>query len=210
MSKITSDNIELFNRNLRYESPEEIVSFALDISEKPIVTTSFGAYSAAILHLCSKIYPQIQVIWCDTGYNTEATYKHVQNLSSILNLNLEIFTPEFTTAFINSTLGQPDLDNPNHAKFSEKVKLEPFQRAFEKHQPDLWFTNLRKGQTQHRENLDILSFGKTGILKVSPFYHFTDEDVQKYIKKHKLPIEFDYYDPVKANSHRECGIHLKN
>ena len=208
MNKITPHNIKLFNDNLRYESPEEIVTFILEISGKPLVSTSFGAYSAAILHVCCQVKPDVQVIWCDTGYNTEATYRHVQELSEKLQLNLEIFTPKYTTAFLDNTLGRPDIDNPNHKQFSEKVKLEPFQRAFAKYQPDAWFTNLRKGQTGLRETLDILSFSEEGILKVSPFYHFSDTQLLHYLKKNHLPTEFDYYDPVKAVANRECGIHL--
>ncbi len=208
MNQITSENIALFNRNLRYESPKEIISFALEISENPIVTTSFGTYSAAILHACTQLYKAIPVVWCDTGYNTVATYQHVQELSERLQLNLDIFVPKLTTAFLDSSIGRPELNNPNHALFSEKVKLEPFQRAFQKYKPDVWFSNIRKGQTKHRDDLDILSFSRDGILKVSPFYYYSDEAVLQYIKKHDLPVEFDYFDPVKALSTRECGIHL--
>ncbi len=210
MRKVTNQNIALFNRSLRYESPEEIISFALEISKKPIVTTSFGTYSAAILYAITKVQQDIPVIWCDTGYNTQATYKHVQELSKRLQLNLDIFIPKLTTAFLDSTLGRPEVNNPNHDQFSEKVKLEPFKRAFQKHQPDVWFSNLRKGQTKHRDSLDILSLTKDGVLKVSPFYHYDDEALIGYMKKHNLPVEFDYFDPVKALQHRECGIHLGN
>ncbi|MBX2826648.1 MAG: phosphoadenosine phosphosulfate reductase family protein [Flavobacteriaceae bacterium] len=208
MKKITSDNIGLFNRNLRYESPEEIVAFALQIAQNPIVTTSFGAFSAALLHAATHLQSNIPIVWCDTGYNTSATYRHVQDLSERLQLNLDIYTPQFTTAFLDHTLGRPDLDNPNHSTFSEKVKLEPFQRALREYEPDVWFTNLRKGQTQFRNSLDILSLTETGILKVSPFFHYTDDELLRYMEKHDLPAEFDYFDPVKALSHRECGIHL--
>ena len=34
--------------------------------------------------------------------------------------------------------------------------------------------------------------------------------LEAYIKDKKLPIEFDYFDPVKALENRECGIHLKH
>ncbi|MDC8003155.1 phosphoadenosine phosphosulfate reductase family protein [Aureisphaera galaxeae] len=208
MKKITPQNLSLFNRNLRHESPNDIVDFALEISENPIVTTSFGAYSAAILHACTQNRPEIPVIWCDTGYNTPATYHHVQTLTERLQLNLDIFTPKLTTAFLDHTLGRPEWDNPNHDLFSEQVKLEPFKRAIEQYKPDVWFSNVRKGQTQFRDSLDILSLTETGILKVSPFYNYSDDEVTAYIKKHQLPLEFDYFDPVKALSHRECGIHL--
>ncbi|MEM7186623.1 MAG: phosphoadenosine phosphosulfate reductase family protein [Bacteroidota bacterium] len=207
---IHSDNLALFNSNLRYEDPKEIISFVLDLCERPVVTTSFGAFSAAILYACTRMKKDIPVIWCDTGYNTEATYRHARTLEEKLQLNLQIFTPKYTTAYMESILGRPDLDHPNHPEFSERVKLEPFQRAFATLQPDLWFTNLRKHQTAHRNDLDILSLSKNGVLKVSPFYHFTNKQMLAYLEANDLPAEFDYFDPVKAQQHRECGIHLNN
>jgi len=208
MNRITPQNVSLFNTNLRYEDPEEIIKFACDIAKKPIVTTSFGPLSASLLHACIRVKPDLQVIWCDTGYNTEATYQHLETLSEILALNLDIFSPKYTTAFLDYTLGRPDVDSSVHDQFSEKVKLEPFRRALDKHQPDVWLSNLRKGQTEFRETLDILSFSEDGILKVSPFYYYSDAQLLDYLKLHSLPVQWDYYDPVKALEKRECGIHL--
>lgn len=210
MTRITAKNIGLFNQNLRFEDPLEIISFTLQFSEKPIVTTSFGPFSAVLLHAVTKVKPDMKVIWCDTGYNTDATYKHARKLMDLLHLNIEIFAPSLTTAYLNNTIGQPGINNPKHSLFSEKVKLEPFKRAIKKHEPDLWFANLRKGQTKHRDSLDILSFTKNGLLKVSPFYYYDDEALKRYLSEHDLPAECDYFDPVKALENRECGIHLRN
>jgi phosphoadenosine phosphosulfate reductase len=208
MKKITTQNISLFNTNLRYEDPEEIIKFVCDIAKKPIVTTSFGPLSASLLHACVRVKPDMQVVWCDTGYNTEATYKHLETLSEKLKLNLDIFAPQYTTAFLDYTMGRPSVDSDTHNQFSEKVKLEPFRRALDKHQPDVWLSNLRKGQTEYRETLDILSFSEEGILKVSPFYYYSDTELLDYLKMNHLPVQWDYHDPVKALEKRECGIHL--
>lgn len=210
MNKITPQNLSLFNDNVIFEDPLEIISFTLEQAKKPIVTTSFGPYSAALLWACTQIKKDIKVIWVDTGYNTEHTYKHAQYLIKKLALNIEVFTPKYTTAYLDATLGRPQIDNPNHILFSEKVKLEPFKRAINKHKPDVWFTNVRVGQTTHREGLNVFSLSKKGILKVSPFYHFNNATLQGYIKNLNLPIEQNYYDPVKALENRECGIHLTN
>jgi phosphoadenosine phosphosulfate reductase len=208
--KISSRNIHLFNQNLRYEDPREIVSFVLEFAERPVVTTSFGPFSASLLHAVTAVQHDVKVIWCDTGYNTDDTYSHAQELIERLQLNIEIFSPKFTTAYLDSTLGRPDVRNPKHALFSERVKLEPFRRALEQHKPDVWFTNVRNGQTEYRNGLEILSFSRGGILKVSPFYHFNDEQIKEYLNKYDLPVEYNYYDPVKALEKRECGIHLRN
>ena len=208
--KITPSNLPLLNANLRFEEPHEIIAFILEQSERPMVSTSFGPYSASLLHAATTVDPKIKVVWCDTGYNTEATYKHADRLMRSLRLNVSIFTPRYTKGFLDSTLGEPHIENPAHEEFSDKVKWEPFQRAIKTIQPDVWFTNIRKGQTTHRDGLDILSFSKEGILKVSPFYHYTDEMLKDYLNKYQLPVEYDYFDPVKALEHRECGIHLRN
>ncbi|NQY07512.1 MAG: phosphoadenosine phosphosulfate reductase family protein, partial [Flavobacteriaceae bacterium] len=112
-----------------------------------------------------------------------------------------------TSAYRDTIIGIPDIDDPNHKLFTEQVKLEPFKRAFAEHQPDVWFTNLRKGQTQHRENLDILSFSQDGILKVSPFYYWSDNKLDSYLELYDLPNEYHYFDPTKVLENRECGLH---
>ena len=105
-------------------------------------------------------------------------------------------------------MGIPDIDDPRHSEFTRQVKLEPFRRAIKEHQPDVWFTNIRKGQTAFRDSLDMLSISKEGILKVSPFFHWNDTQLEAYLRQHKLPNEQNYYDPTKVFKNRECGIHL--
>jgi phosphoadenosine phosphosulfate reductase len=104
-------------------------------------------------------------------------------------------------------MGIPAIHDPRHALFTEQVKLEPFKRAMEEHQPDIWFTNLRIGQTALRDTLDIFSLSKTGILKVSPFYHWTDARLDTYLSETGLPNEHRYFDPTKVLENRECGLH---
>jgi phosphoadenosine phosphosulfate reductase len=101
----------------------------------------------------------------------------------------------------------PEIDDPKHKEFTEQVKLEPFNRAMEEIRPDLWITNLRKGQTKFRNNIDIVTSTKEGLLKVSPFYYWSDSDLEKYMKDHELENEFDYFDPTKVDEKRECGLH---
>jgi len=147
------------------------------------------------------------VVWCDTGYNTPATYRHAKELIQKLKLNIHTYVPKQSKGFRDVMLGIPEVDTAEHKEFSNQVKLEPFQRAMKTHAPDVWFTNLRKGQTAFRDGIDIVSQGKDGILKVSPFYNYSDEDLDDYLTENNLPNEFNYYDPTKVLENRECGIH---
>ena len=44
-------------------------------------------------------------------------------------------------------------------------------------------------------------------LKVSPVFHWSDEEMEAYLKEYNLPNEWDYFDPAKADEKRECGLH---
>jgi phosphoadenosine phosphosulfate reductase len=200
-------SIEDINQELQKASPKEIIKWAIATAQKPVITTNFRPYEGAILHAVTQVQNDIDVIWCDTGYNTRQTYQHAEELKTLLNLNIHLYVPKQTVAHRDVYLGLPSIDDPKHREFTNQVKLEPFRRAMKEHQPDVWFTNLRKGQTAFRNNIDIVSQSKDGILKVSPFYHWSDEDLDRYLEEHNIPNEFKYFDPTKVESNRECGLH---
>ncbi|WP_396590573.1 phosphoadenosine phosphosulfate reductase family protein [Allomuricauda sp. R78024] len=201
------EEIESLNRQFRGIAPQEIISWALNNSKRPVVTTNFRPYEVAILHAVTDVSTEIPILWCDTGYNTPNTYIHAEDLISRLGLNIKLYVPKQTSAHRDSVMGIPQIDNPQHATFTEQVKLEPFRRAMEEHQPDVWFTNLRKGQTAHRDSLDVLSLSKDGVLKVSPFYYWNDTQLDAYLRDRQLPNEHKYFDPTKVLENRECGLH---
>jgi len=201
-------NINKYNIELLKEEPVRVVEAILENAKSPVITTNFRPYEVAILHLVTQVRPDISIIWCDSGYNTIETYNHAQELIDTMKLNVDVFTPLQTTAFRNVYMGVPNIESPLHEKFTYEVKLEPFQRAMKQYQPDVWFTNLRKGQTAFRDSIDILSESKDGVLKVAPFYNFSDKDLDKYMEDNNLTTEFNYFDPTKVEENRECGIHI--
>ncbi|SED06163.1 phosphoadenylylsulfate reductase (thioredoxin) [Tenacibaculum sp. MAR_2009_124] len=201
-------DLKVVNEQLKDKTPKEIVQWALEVALKPVITTNFRPYEGSILHLVTSLNNEIEVIWCDTGYNTPQTYKHAEELIHKLQLNVQLYVPKQTVAHRNVTLGLPTVDDPNHAIFTEQVKLEPFKRAMREHKPDVWFTNLRKGQTAFRDSIEVVSLSKDGIIKVSPFYHYTDKELDTYLEEFDVPNEFKYFDPTKVESNRECGLHI--
>ena len=200
-------NIEALNKELQDKTPHQIIEWTLSIAKNPLVTTNFRPYEVAILHACTKVDKNLKVIWCDTGYNTSQTYIHANELIDNLGLNVHLYVPKQTAAHRDATIGIPQIEDPLHVLFTEQVKLEPFNRAMKEHNPDVWFTNLRKGQTAFRSSIDIVSVSKDGLLKVSPFYHWTDEQLDAYLAEQNLPNEFTYFDPTKVLENRECGLH---
>ncbi|MCL5245833.1 phosphoadenosine phosphosulfate reductase family protein [Cellulophaga sp. 20_2_10] len=204
---LTEDIIKNLNAQFRGIPPEEIISWAVEYARNAVITTNFRPYEVAILNAVTAIKKDIPVVWCDTGYNTPNTYKHAEEIISTLDLNVKLYVPLQTSAHRDAVMGIPSIDDPKHKEFTEQVKLEPFKRAMAEHKPDVWFTNLRKGQTALRDSLGILSLSKDGVLKVSPFYHWSDVQLDAYLAERNLPNEHKYFDPTKVLENRECGLH---
>jgi len=204
---ITQEQINELNNQYKESKPSEIIEKAFEISDEAVVTTNFRPYEAAILHAVNTFKPNTAVVWCDTGYNTPQTYRHANKVIEDLKLNVFLYVPKQTAAYRDVVMGIPGIDAPEHKLFTEQVKLEPFRRAMEFHKPKVWFTNLRQGQTAFRDSIGIFSVSKDGVLKVSPFYYWSDSDLDTYLEENNLPNEFKYFDPTKALENRECGLH---
>lgn len=205
--KYTEEILIEWNKKFAEASPKEIVSWAFEQAKNALVTTNFRPYEVNILHAVTTVNKDTKVIWCDTGYNTPNTYKHAEELITSLGLNIHLYVPKQTASHRDAVMGIPGIEDPNHAIFTEQVKLEPFGRAMKEHLPEVWFTNLRKGQTALRNTLDIFSVSKDGVLKASPFYHWEDAQLDSYLEEHGLPNEHKYFDPTKVLENRECGLH---
>ena len=198
------------NAQLEDKSPQEIIRWALENSENPLVTTNFRPYEAVILHMAPQIRPDLKVLWVDSGYNTSATYRFAEQVIEQLGLNIETYIPQMTSARRNVLMkGIPDIDDPLHEEFTRQVKLEPFQRALSELKPDLWLNAIRKDQTEFRQAMNIVSASKDGVIKVAPLYNWTEAQMDAYLAEHNLPNETDYFDPTKALETRECGLHTQ-
>lgn len=208
---LNADQIRAANAELRNQSPVDIVRWAISkAGGRAIVSTNFRPYEAAILHVVTRVQPDIPVLWVDHGYNKPATYLHAEALRKQLGLNIKPFLPRMTPAHRDAVHGPIPTTEQEAAlkEFSAVMKLEPFQRGMRELAPTVWITALRKVQNPNRAELDIISpDGNFGSLKVSPFFHWTDAQLDAYLAEHGLPNEWDYFDPAKADEKRECGLH---
>lgn len=205
-----SSAIDLAQINARHgHDAPALVAWALGLGQKAIVTTNFRPFEAVILHLVTRVQPDVPVVWMDNGYNTEATYRYADEVTRQLGLNLRIYLPRRSRAHREAVDGPvPALDDPRHAAFTEEVKLEPFARALRETAPQVWFTALRATDSAVRAQMAPVSINPDGLIKVAPLLHWSSKDLYQYCEIHGLPNNFDYMDPTKGEEQRECGLHL--
>jgi len=198
------------NQQLRDKSPVEIVNWAMSLNKRVIGTTSFAPNSAVMLSIITEADPGIPVIWVDSGYNVPDTYRVAELLMDQLKPNMKIYIPEMTAERRNAIMGgipHPDDDPDVHLEFTRQVKLDPFKKALEDLQPEVWLTGIRREETEFRKSLDIVTVDNRGLLKVAPIFHWTDSDIQSYMTDKELPTCKHYFDPTKVAENRECGLH---
>ncbi|MEM6484767.1 MAG: phosphoadenosine phosphosulfate reductase family protein [Pseudomonadota bacterium] len=203
------DDVSTANDLASTITPEAIVRWAAAQRATVVLSTSMGAGSAVMLHLVSQLAPATPVVWVDSGYNTPQTYRYAEVLETRLELDLRIYTPQMSSARREALFGPiPLLDQEaEHRLFTQQVKLEPFDRALKELRPKIWLTGIRAEETDYRRGLNVFTRDSRVDLKVAPIFHWTELDVQRYLKLHNLPDNAHYFDPTKVEAGRECGLH---
>ena len=197
------------NAALRDASAQEVVRWALDQGRRTIATTSMGRNAAVMLHMVSEVDRSVPTIWVDTGYNLRDTYVVAERLIRDLQIDIHVYSPLMTSERRNAIMGGiPTVDDEaRHQEFTLQVKLEPFERALQDFQPEIWLSGIRREETEHRKTLDIVSTDNRGIIKVAPLFYWSEDDIDAYMEQHGLPTCRHYFDPTKVHDGRECGLH---
>ncbi len=208
---MTAQDIVQANALLRCRDPLDILRWGFEqAGDRAVVSTNFRPYEAVILHAVTQVRPGVPVLWVDHGYNRPATYRHAEELRKRLGLDIRPYLPRMTPAHRDAIHGPIPTPEQEEAlkEFSAVMKLEPFLRGMKELAPKVWITALRKVQNPNRAELDIVSEDRNfGSIKLSPFFHWTDAQMDDYLARHALPNEWDYFDPAKADEKRECGLH---
>lgn len=226
--KLAAINTE--TTNVETMNAQQRVVHALEtLPGRHVVSSSFGAQSAVMLHLVTRQDPDIPVILIDTGYLFPETYRFVDELTERLRLNLRVYRPQFSGAWQEARFGQRwEQGLSGLEAYNQENKVAPMERALDELDVGTWFSGLRRGQSSVRENTPFVESSGSRF-KVHPIADWTDKDIYLYLKKHDLPYhplweqgyvsigdvhttrslaEVDSLDDTRFfGLKRECGLH---
>ena len=181
-------------------APERMEWAILNYPGKILLTTSFGAQSAAFLHLATQIKKDLPLLFIDTGYHFPETLEFAQELTRKLNLNLQTVRPLLTPEEIEQKHGKLwEMGPKGLEKFHEIVRVEPMQRAINQINPSLWVAGLRRTSADSRKELSVVSHNQSRI-KLLPILDWTDRQVGEYLRQHSLP-----YHPLWSKGYISIG-----
>jgi len=226
-------DLEAAQRELEDATPEATVAWAADTFGSDLaLSTSFGIQSAVMLHLASSVVPGIPVVWVDTGYLPEETYRFADELARRLDLNLHVAEARISPARMEALHGKlwegtrDDLDTYHRLR-----KVEPLERTLRELGARALLSGVRADQTDHRATLARVGTHNQRA-KILPLLGWTSRDVHGYLKAHDLPYH-PYFEqgyasvgdwhssrPAGADDEherdgrfggraQECGLHLE-
>jgi len=185
---ISGDELAKTNIALEKLTALQRVGWALEhLPHNFMLSSSFGAQAAVMLHMVTKQYPDIPVVLTDTGYLFAETYQFVDELTQRLNLNLKVYRSDVSSAWQEARMGKMwEKGLEGIEKYNALNKVEPMQKALDDLEIKSWIAGLRRSQSDMRETLPVLQKLKNQY-KIYPIIDWSNKDVHMYLKEHNLP-----------------------
>jgi phosphoadenosine phosphosulfate reductase len=225
-------DLDAANRDLDAMEAWDIVKWAAErFGRGLIVSSSFGAESALMLHMVTRVMPDIPVVCVDTGYLFPETYRFMEELRERFGLNLKVYQSPISPARMEAVHGRLWEDGREGLdRYDQMRKVEPMNRALRDLGATAWLSGVRADQTDHRKTLRLIDRGRGGVYKIHPILKWTAREIDAYFKIHELPyhplVEQGY--PSIGDTHstspvgegqdaragrfgglkQECGLHL--
>lgn len=176
------------NKQLEAMTAQERVSWALDkLPGEYMLSSSFGAQSAVMLHMLTQVYPNIPVVLTDTGYLFPETYQFIDQLTERLNLNLKVYRAPLSAGWQEARYGRLwENGLEGIEQYNQMNKVEPMQRALSELEVKTWFAGLRRSQSDTREKLSVMQ-ALPNQFKIYPVIDWSNKQMHEYLKANDLP-----------------------
>lgn len=149
------------------------------------MVSSFGAESAVLLHLVSRVERSTPVIFVDTQMMFQETLAYQLSLTEKFGLqDVRRITPDEEEVAAQDALG--DLNKTDPDLCCDMRKTRPLEKALKGF--DGWITGRKRFQANSRVNIKIFEAdGDSGRIAVNPLAFWEPHDLKAYFETHDLP-----------------------
>jgi len=193
-----ADEIRRQAEEFESKTPQEILEWAIrEYGDDIAMSSSFQTQSMPLLHMATRIKPDIRIFFIDTGYHFWETLIFCVRVASDWNLNvIDLHRDSRWDVFVRQNLRNLPLDDPNLCCYIHKV--QPMQKAV--NSVWAWISGIRRDQTEVRSHAKIVELQDDGLIKINPMLNWTKADVNRYIEEHNLPKH-----PLLEKGYRSIG-----
>jgi phosphoadenosine phosphosulfate reductase len=188
-------------RQLEGKPPEEILAFAFATWDKVAISTAFGPEGCALIHMATRLKPDVPVFTVDTGFLFPESIALKQKFVEKYGIKLTVFEGATSLAEQDAKHG-PRLYERDTDTCCALRKVEPTRRALVG--LDAWIAGLRRDQGKTRSDVDVLERydhdDGSPLVKVIPLAAWTRKDTWAYLMKHDVP-----YNPLLDQGYKSIG-----
>lgn len=187
---LPADEIVALNRAFEHAHPREILGWVLERSglERVAIASAFQADGTVVMHLATRIRPDIPILFLETGYQFAETLAFKERLAERLGLSVVDLVGELTVEQQATELG-PRLYERDPERCCELNKVRPMYEALRG--LDAWITAFRRDSSPTRLRAPFVEQYELErdrwIVKVNPMAAWTRAQVWRYLKEHDLP-----------------------
>lgn len=196
-------DIESVNELFEKSHPANVIEWAhAEFGDSLVMSSSFGADSAVLLHMATRVKPDIKIIMVDTGYLFPETWTFMQELRQRLNLNVWVYrTKQDPIAYLQKAGEANPQFRLNVEGCCAVNKNEPFERALQELAPKAWLRGIRRRQAETRAEKPFVEFSERyNCLAISPLLKWGGREIHQYLKEHNLP-----YHPLREKGYLSVG-----
>jgi phosphoadenosine phosphosulfate reductase len=209
--------------------PTQVADWAVrEFADGLVMSSSFGAESASLIHMATRLLPDIKIVVVDTGYLFPETHAFLEELRGRFDLNIWTYrTRQDPIAYLREA-NETDPTIRNNVEACCAVnKNEPFDRAMRELKPKAWLRGIRRNQADSRAARKPVEWSKRfNCYAVSPLLNWSRRDIHQYMKAHDQgyasigcnplsctrPVQIGEDDRSgrwAGTGKLECGLHLE-
>ncbi|MCX7986865.1 MAG: phosphoadenylyl-sulfate reductase [Bacteroidales bacterium] len=235
---MNKDEIEQLNERFSNSSPQEVLSYFMQLFENRIaLASSLSIEDQVILHMMTQISKNVRVFTLDTGRLFPETYALIDETNRSLGIKIEVYFPDYQQ--VEKMVKEHGINLFYHSIENRKLccqirKIEPLKRALKG--LEAWVCGLRKDQSVTRFYTQMVEWDDANqLLKINPLVNWSEKQVRDYVNQYNIPYNplhdkgfpsigcqpctraIKEGEDVRAGrwwwetpEHKECGLHLKD
>ena len=231
--------MQISSNDYETKTAEELIQWTTDhYGLKAGLACSFGMEDMILIDIIAKVKGPMTIFTLDTGRLHEETYQVMDRVRSHYGLEIKTYFPNLEQV-------QVLVREKGFFSFKESIenrkeccgirKVEPLNRALG--ELDAWVTGLRRDQAVTRTQTPkvLEDADHPPLLKINPLADWTQDQVESYIEKNKVPVNalhkknypsigcapctrpIEPGEDIRAGrwwwenpEHKECGLHPRN
>lgn len=195
----TPKELQLWNHALAQASTYDTLRWCIAIfGDKLSLGTGFGASGMVLIDMLTRITPDIDIFFLDTGLLFPETYAFRRRVEAHYGIRIRAVSAPISLQEQARQMGErlwesdPDLCCALRKVASLPIALEGQQA---------WVTAIRRDQSPTRRSTPMFSYDeRLQLIKIAPLVRWTEKDCWRYIHENNVP-----YNPLHDRGYPSFG-----